>query len=394
MGMTKSEEKTEEKKDKKEKEEDENKEELVKDEYAQLVPDMLSTAQRGKVSFQEKTLGRELNRTHLYFSTKYGTLVETNAKGVPVVMSTGTEVDAQGNMKVQRFHIGQRAEANTKDRSVKTVNLAGNDTLVQDFKVISSSFPLLEQTIEDAKKKGEAVQKKIDEENEEYWEPFYEEPIEFSANYDAQTDVDLNLMKELVAQARQVLKRELGSKFDTAEIRLIKLTETSQFAASDGSKYDVVLPRIRFSILAKSKMGNQAFRSISGCGGTLEEILKRDYPDKALLEIATHIATKVANELQDIDRAQDAIQALGGGEDVPVILSSSVAGVLAHEMMGHCTEGDIILENKRTKDADVNLKARIGGQISENPNFTMIDDGSIHVTAGDKELRFCWAQYR
>lgn len=51
---------------------------------------------------------------------------------------------------------------------------------------------------------------------------------------------------------------------------------------------------------------------------------------------------------------------------------------------------DIIIENKRDKNVDLNLKARLGSQVSENSKFNMIDDGNSTIVLNGKEFPNCF----
>ena len=59
------------------------------------------------------------------------------------------------------------------------------------------------------------------------------------------------------------------------------------------------------------------------------------------------------------------------GGEMPVVLDQELAGVFAHEAVGHASEGDLVLEG------DSILENRIGEQIA-SPLVTIIDDPTLH----------------
>ncbi|WP_235282980.1 TldD/PmbA family protein [Methanosarcina sp. 1.H.T.1A.1] len=59
------------------------------------------------------------------------------------------------------------------------------------------------------------------------------------------------------------------------------------------------------------------------------------------------------------------------GGEMPVVLDQELAGVFAHEAVGHASEADLVLEG------DSILENRIGEQIA-SPLITMIDDPTLH----------------
>ncbi len=59
------------------------------------------------------------------------------------------------------------------------------------------------------------------------------------------------------------------------------------------------------------------------------------------------------------------------GGEMPVLLDQELAGVFAHEAVGHASEADLVLEG------DSILENRIGEQIA-SPLVTIIDDPTLH----------------
>ena len=356
------------------------------DEYHLLNKDFYQINNRGFKSFQESTPGREIDWISLYMGSRYGTVITTDDRGIPQVKTSGIEFTPQGERRIQRFFIGLRGEVATKDFAVQSVNLSGNDTVVKEFEVNSAGYKLIKNIIEDAQKKGEKVQRKIDEEDEPFF-PFYH-PMEksvISANKNVEEGVNLDLAVNLVANARQVVKQELGAKVKDIKVNFFKIADVIEYADTSGNMVDTVAPRVGISIQIETKDNNKAFASIRGAmGGT--EILKRfeEDKDKDYVEIVRALAKEVSKDAIDLDRAQSTTIL---GSDCPVVLSSGVTGVLAHEVYGHSSEADVIITNKKSKVAEINLKGRIGGQVSENTKFNVIDTGFCEFKVGNKEIR-------
>jgi predicted Zn-dependent protease len=359
---------------------------LPPDEYHLLENDFAQINNRGFKSFQESTPGREIDWIGLYMGSRYGTVITTDEKGIPQVKTSGNEFTPQGEKRIQRFFIGLRGEVATKDFSVQSVNLSGNDTIVKEFEVNSAGYKLIKNIIEDAQKKGEQVQRKIDEEDEPFF-PFYHLPEKniLSINRNVEEGVNLDLAVNLVANARQVVKQEMGAKVKDIKVAFFKIADVMEYADTDDNIIDTVTPRVGISIQIETKDNNKAFGAIRGAmGGT--EILKRaeEDKDKDYVEIVRALAKEVSKDAIDLDRAQSTSIL---GSECPVVLSSGVTGVLAHEVYGHSSEADVIITNKKTKAAEINLKGRIGGQVSENTKFNIIDTGLCNFDVGKKKIR-------
>ncbi|MEQ8171151.1 MAG: TldD/PmbA family protein [Candidatus Eremiobacterota bacterium] len=364
----------------------EGEQKLPPDEYHLLKNDFAQINNRGFKSFQESTPGREIDWIGLYMGSRYGTVITTDERGIPQVKTSGNEFTPQGERRIQRFFIGLRGEVATKDFSVQSVNLSGNDTIVKEFEVNSAGYKLIKNIIEDAQKKGEQVQRKIDEEDEPFF-PFYHSPEKniLSINRNIEEGVNLDLAVNLVANARQVVKQEMGAKVKDIKVTFFKIADVIEYADTDGNMIDTVTPRVGIAIQVETKDNNKAFGAIRGAmGGT--EILKRseEDADKDYVEIVRALAKEVSKDAIDLDRAQSTSIL---GSECPVVLSSGVTGVLAHEVYGHSSEADVIITNKKTKAAEINLKGRIGGQVSENTKFNIIDTGLCSFDVGKKKIR-------
>ncbi len=131
-----------------------------------------------------------------------------------------------------------------------------------------------------------------------------------------------------------------------------------EYRSSDGVECEYELLNVGFAVSAVASENGlyQAGReSRFGYGYELFE-------KENVLEIAAR-AGKTAVELLKAKTPK-------GGE-IPVILDQELAGVFAHEAVGHASEADLVLEG------DSILENRIGEQIA-SPLITIIDDPTLH----------------
>ncbi|MCL5108434.1 MAG: TldD/PmbA family protein [Chloroflexi bacterium] len=357
-----------------------------RDEYCQLTADFAQIVRRAKESYQEKAPGREIDFVGLYMGSRSGIVCKADERGIPQVTVSGEEEDNQGNRRTQRFFIGLQAEVGTKDTEFQSANLAERETIVKEFEVTSQGHELVKAAIEGAQRSGERVQRRVDEENYEWFPIVHVDGAEHSINEDVYPRLELDEIVALVAGARQVVRQALGAKLDRVEVVFLKWREHTEYADTDLMKVDQIVPRLGITISVRTKDGSEAFGAIRGAMGGME-VLRRFEPARAqqrsYLEIVQELAKGVAKEAIDLDRAQGAAIL---GTECPVILSPAAAGVLAHEVFGHTSEGDIICQNRRSKTAQLTLKSRIGAQVSDNPAFSMIDSGAATIKLGRKAL--------
>jgi TldD protein len=367
-----------------EKNEKQEKNELPQDEYWALTSDFTQIVNRAREGYQEKSPGREIDFVNLFMGSRSGIICKTDERGIPNVIVSGEEVDNQGQKRTQRFFIGLQSGAATKDEAFLASNLAERETIVKEFEVSSHGHELVRSAVKEAQKAGEKIQRRIDEENYEWFPLFHVKGEERSINEDYEPKIDLDLVVNLVAGARHVIRQELGAKVKNVETVFLKWTENMEYADTDGAKIDHIIPRVAFSISVKTKDDSEAFGSIRGSIGTISQILRRydeDEQDRDLLEIVQELAREVSKEAIDLDRAQGASIL---GTECPVIFSSQAAGVLAHEIFGHPSESDIICHNRRSKIAKLTLKSRIGAQVSDHSAFSIIDTGQATTVLGSK----------
>lgn len=353
----------------------------VSDEYKDLVEDFSSIIESGKQSFQESADGRKIEYVSMYFAGRYGVIVEVDQKGIPKIELTRLDVDNTGQQKIQKFLLGLRAEASTKAKSNKTTEFSGSDSNAKNFEVNSSGYELVKRVIGDAQKEGERKQKKIEDEEIKYFAPFKVEGISKHIDFEKELDINLNEVTDLVVMARQIVKEKLGAKLESVNVTFFKFGDSIIFVSSEGHKINQVIPRTGFTILVKTKEDSETYGCIRGVGGM--EVLRKRSPGKTNKEIVSELAELVVKQAFDMDKAQNSGIL---GSECPVILSASASGVLAHEVFGHTSEADIILESKK-KTSEVNLKSRIGGQVSENTKLTIVDIASLDYKLGDKEFK-------
>lgn len=357
-----------------------------RDEYCQLVNDFSQIVNRARESYQEKAPGREIDFVSLFMGSRSGVICKADERGIPQVIVSGEELDNQGNKRTQRWFIGLQAEVATKDNEFESANLAEHETIVKEFEVTSQGHELVKSAIGGAQRAGERIQRRIDEENYEWFPVYHVHGTERSVNEDREPRIELDQIVSLVAGARGVIRQTLGAKLQSVECVFIKWTEHTEYADTDGMRVDQIIPRLGITISVRTKDGSEAFGAIRGAMGGME-ILRRYEEDRksprSYLEIVQDLARDVAREAVDLDRAQGASIL---GTECPVILSAQVAGVLAHEVFGHTSEADIICENRRSKSAKLTLKSRIGAQVSDHPSFCLIDTGEANIELGKRTI--------
>jgi TldD protein len=361
---------------------------IPQEEYAALKEDFAQIIDRGIRGFQEKTPGRQIEHITVRLQGRYGLIVQTNKRGLlEVPEMSGIEVDNQGNARKQRMIMGMNCSTSTKKTVFGAVNmLRPGETTVKEFEANAGAHELLKFTVEKAQEKGEAHQRKIDEEETEYW-PRFSGPTgqTLSSNWDTEGPPSIDQIFELITLAKQTLKLELGAKLADCRIVFFHIVDTMEISDSNNTKIDVAVPRTGLAIQAITDKGNEAYDKIRGTGGM--SVLTRHDKSKQPKEVAEELAKRVAKYCKDLDRAQPCSVL---GDEAYVLLDGLVSGTLAHEVYGHTSECDFIIANKHDKDVELSLKARLGGQVSENDAFNIIDDGNREIKLGEKEITHCY----
>lgn len=358
-----------------------------KEEYAALKEDFDQIIQRGIEGFQEKTPGRVIENVIVRMQGRYGIVVQTDKRGlIQVPAMSGVELDNQSRSKKQRMVMGLNCSSATTKTAFNSVNLLRyGETTSKEFEINASAHELLKKSVEKAQKKGELWQRKVDEEEEEVYPRVDTSGSALSVNLDTDPPIQVDQVFSLVSLARQTLKQELGSKLKDCKITFFSICDTVELSSNDGAKIDSVIPRTGFIIKATTQGRNNIIDTLRGVGG-MSAICRYD-KDKTPEEVIQIMAKRVAKRCIDMDRAQPCSVL---GREAHVVIDGEIVGVLAHEVYGHTSEADIILDNKQNKDVDLNLKARLGGQVSENAAFNIVDFGMPEFKLGKKTWTHCY----
>lgn len=362
---------------------------LPPDEYTTLLEQFARVAEGGKDAYQEAAgTGRELNYVGLAMDSRTAVICKTSERGIPEFVVTGTETDNKGNRLRQRTFIGAASEAATFGRSDKSADLAHDKTVVNEFEVGSQAYDLVKAAVEEAQPRGEEINRKVLEEAFPFKSARARSGQETIVNLDTEPQLNLNVIRDLVALGWEEIQRGLGAKIRSAQVVFSKWAEHYIYADSEGARVSVVVPRVSFIIYVKTKKGSEAFGARRGAYGTVEQIFTRgeDFQGKSLTDCVKILSSKICKEAIDLDRAQT-MSILGN--EFYVILGPEAAGVLAHEVYGHTSEGDIICEVARDKNAKVNLRGRLGAQVSSHTAFRIIDTGLPEADlGGEHKVRF------
>jgi predicted Zn-dependent protease len=377
--------------------------------YASLAEDFGRSAERAVESFQEdagsreatlssgatqKIAPRKVDDVIVYSDSRSGAIVETEEKGNIKAIVTPVEKDRRGKVKRGRFYLGAQVEAVTMAPTAKAVNLRPRAKDPTDFEITTQVDAVIRDVIPEAQRRAESVDKKITEENYEYFPPRHEPPVVASVPTRGEIDIDVDLMARLVAAAKERVYDRGGGRIDTVHVQMARFDEHKVIATASGTRVSEVTPRTSFVIMLRTTKGSEAFVARRGSMGTMEECLRRyrkedDQTD--LIAIVRELADEAVAVATDLDRAQGAAIV---GTEFPVILSPEVAGVLAHEVFGHPAEGDIIVENRRDKSSKIQLKSRLGAQLSDNPKFFVLDTPFPDlVINGQRVHRFNWGAF-
>jgi len=166
-------------------------------------------------------------------------------------------------------------------------------------------------------------------------------------------DVDIEEKSRLLAEIEMSAVRE---EIVNRRANYIEKDEHVRFSDSSGNEYEYRMGRSGFNVLAVAsrngnvQMGYEREHSIHGFN-----LRHRQETGRKAAEIATSLL--------------DAIIPRGG--KMNAVLDPELAGVFAHEAVGHASEGDLIQEGNSV------LKGRTGERIG-NDNLTIVDDPTLH----------------
>ncbi|MDR2855251.1 MAG: TldD/PmbA family protein [Methanomicrobiales archaeon] len=169
-----------------------------------------------------------------------------------------------------------------------------------------------------------------------------EDPRASSLEEKAETLLDI----EKHAKKDEIVSTRLG---------YIEKTEQISFASSHGDEYEYELVRSGFSVMAVSRRG-----SLSQMGYNREHTISG-----IQLRTKHHLAAEAADRAVKL---LDAKPAKGG--KMKAILDPELAGVFAHEAVGHAAEGDLVKEGSSV------LENYIGKKIGPK-ELTVIDDPTL-----------------
>lgn len=367
-----------------------------RDDYADLVPEFAEVCKSAFDSYQE--LGsRKLEIVSIYSDSRSGFYCTIGEDGAIMSKSFKEEPGPQKIRVRQRAFMGLQVEAGTMTRGVarKSASLKSSKTAAvpKPFEITRRKLgELLEAVIPSAQDEGDKNQQKIDEGKLELFPLFVGFPEINIVADDTEPDPNKDMIEDLVAHARGELADKLGPKAKKITVEFIKITEHMLYADNLGNQTDSIYPRPNSIIQVETKAGNKAFGAIRGSGGPIRKVLARytesDKPeDLEPKAIISKLADEIVKEAVDLDRAQPV--SIIGASECPVIFSSPVTGVFTHECTGHPLETDIMCDNRKKKDAGVNLKSRINTQIFDYP-VCIIDTPEKDFKIGEKLIRYSW----
>jgi TldD protein len=165
-------------------------------------------------------------------------------------------------------------------------------------------------------------------------------------------DVDIVEKSRLLAEIEQ---SAAGSEIVNRRANYIEKDEQVRFSDSSGNEYEFRMGRSGFNVLSVAsrngnvQMGYEREHSIHGFN-----LRHQQETGRKAAEIAVSLL--------------DAVIPKGG--KMKAVLDPELAGVFAHEAVGHASEGDLIQEGNSV------LKGRTGERIG-NRNLTIVDDPSL-----------------
>ncbi|TGC11511.1 TldD/PmbA family protein [Methanolobus halotolerans] len=166
-------------------------------------------------------------------------------------------------------------------------------------------------------------------------------------------------LEEKVSQLNEIGKRAKLDNISSVSAVYNESTYKMMYSDSTGIEGEYDITRTGFAISAvASKNGMYQAGRESRFGVTGYELFEK-YDAFALAESAA----KTALELLEAKPAK--------GGNMPVILDPELAGVFAHEAVGHASEADLVLEGSSI------LENRIGQEIA-SPLINVIDDPTLH----------------
>ncbi len=166
-------------------------------------------------------------------------------------------------------------------------------------------------------------------------------------------DVDIQEKADLLLAIEKAADQPLGT---SRRANYLERIENVRFMDSSGSEYRYEICRSGFSVMAVAsrngtvQMGYEPDHTIRGFNLRHREEMGRKAAQTAVALLDAHAAK---------------------GGKMHAVLDPELAGVFAHEAVGHASEGDLIEEGNSV------LKGRIGEKIGD-ARLTIVDDPSLH----------------
>lgn len=323
-----------------------------------------------------------------------GVIAETDDQGNVHVQATFPERDKRGLTRRTSFYTGAAVEAVTMDSAFASADLREKGREPKDLTVKNRVMEIAKNTAEEAQKKGEEIDRKIINENYKFLPQRFQPAIITSVRRETEIALDPNLIGQLTSRAYSRIREQGGRSIDQVKVQLARFTEHNILVRARGTMVDQIIPRTSLTIMVKTSKGSEAYGSIRGSCGSLEQCLRRYLkPDENddLFAVIDKLCHQVLHEASDLDRAEG-VGILGSR--CPVIFAPQVTGVFAHECFGHAAEGDIIYENMKDQSAQIKLKSRLGSQVSEFTRFTLIDTPESELKIDGQIIhRFNWGAF-
>jgi len=359
-----------------------------RDDYAEVKDKLTDILESGVDNFQDMSEPRKINFASLHLQGRHGLVIYTNKRGlVEVPEVSGIEIDPITNQRYfQRFFLGLNCVVHTWGNACQVYDLLSpTSSTSREFEISSSAHQLLKDTIYKAQTSGELMQAAIDEGSGEYFPRHMLPANNASLCHASMTHPSIDQACNLVSLARATVLKTMKNKLEECFVLFFSTIDSGELVSTDGQALDYTTARTGISIRLTTKGGFRLYDSIRGVGGL--EVLSRFDATKSPEEAVIEVAETVAKYAVEVERA---IPAASLGTNAYLILGDQVCGTLAHEVYGHASEADNIIQNKISEETTSNLRARVGSQVSSHPKFSIIDDGNANVTLGECQIRHCF----
>lgn len=190
-------------------------------------------------------------------------------------------------------------------------------------------------------------------------------------------DVPISEKRQFLIDLDKRLKNEVGNQLKNRIGGFMLYTDIKYLANSDGARItsESSIPVFLYMNTAKGKLGTeQRFFSQAGSAGW--EWFKEEKMDDV-----------VVDDCQCLLKAANAAKPMRFDKPISVIISSEVAGIMAHENVGHPSEGDRILGREAAQAGesfyiDLLNEGKLGETVLGTEKVTIIDDPTVPGNAG------------